>query len=239
MRRFAWLLCLVLLLSGCSWRDGDPAQTTNSQPASSEGKTSLPLSSAEDYPSAETPDPAEAPEERSRPDQPASSEQAESPSSETQSAAPEKPDLQTPLSSPEREESFAETIVQGILRRVNALRAQAGANELTLDANLCATAAVKSQEMYQAGAVSHTRPDGRDFVSFFDASVYNQVGENLFYTTYTFATADEYAGQAFENWKASSGHCANMINPEYTHIGINLYGEEGNLYFTQHFANLR
>lgn len=65
------------------------------------------------------------------------------------------------------------------------------------------------------------------------------------YTSYTTAAENIAAGRGtaagvFEQWKTSAGHNANMLDPDYTQIGIGLAAVEGSrytYYWTTDFAN--
>lgn len=57
-------------------------------------------------------------------------------------------------------------------------------------------------------------------------------GENIFYTT-----AGSSANDAFDAWKKSPGHNANMLNSVYTRIGIGRANYSGRWYWTTDFAS--
>ena len=117
---------------------------------------------------------------------------------------------------------------QEVIRLVNALRQEHGLKPLSYDWELSRVARYKSQDMKDNRYFSHTSPVyGTPFqmIKSFGIS-YRSAGENI---------ARGYATpQAVVNgWMNSSGHRANILNPDYTHIGVG-YVSGGN-YWTQMF----
>ena len=123
-----------------------------------------------------------------------------------------------------------------VLRLTNEIRAEAGVGPLTLDTTLCKAASMRSLEMDYAQLFSHTRPNGSSCfttMEYFGCS-YTTCGENI---------AAGYGSPAavVEGWKNSPGHYANMINPNFTKLGVgytptNVEGTYWN-YWTQLFSN--
>lgn len=117
---------------------------------------------------------------------------------------------------------------QEVIRLVNEIRAENGLKTLTYDWELSRVARYKSQDMKDNKYFSHTSPVyGTPFqmIKSFGIS-YRSAGENI---------ARGYATpQAVVNgWMNSSGHRANILNANYTHIGVG-YVSGGN-YWTQMF----
>jgi len=99
---------------------------------------------------------------------------------------------------------------------LNQYRQQNGLDTLTIDANLHNSADWMSTDMGVNNYFSHTDSLGRDpFVrmSAFDYDYNTWKGENI-------AAGTSSAQVAFDLWKGSSGHNANMLNPNYTVVGI-------------------
>lgn len=120
-----------------------------------------------------------------------------------------------------------------ILRRVNEVRADAGLRPLQVDYRLVETARAKSADMVANGYFGHTSPTmGSPFDQMRAAGIsYRYAGENI--------AGSSTAQQAFEMWMQSSGHRANILRPEYTHIGIGVV--PGSVYgriHTQHFIGI-
>lgn len=114
-------------------------------------------------------------------------------------------------------QGFAENT---ILKLMNKKRTEAGLKPLTLDNTLIKIARYKSNHMIQYNYFDHTTPQGNNWTSWL-ASIgyhYNTTGENIAYNNYD-------PVELFNQWWNSSGHRANMMNPNYTKIGIGvIYG---------------
>ena len=107
-----------------------------------------------------------------------------------------------------------------VLRIVNQQRAAAGLNPLTMDQGLLNTAQLRAQEIVTL--FSHKRPDGSDcFTAFPSGHMY--VGENI---------AAGYGNASFvmEGWMGSPGHRANIMDSDYSAIGIACYYAPGTTY---------
>jgi uncharacterized protein YkwD len=105
---------------------------------------------------------------------------------------------------------------QGFLGIINQYRAANGLGTLTLNGKLNDSARWMSQDMGAQNYFSHTDSQGRDpFVrmSAFGYGYNTWKGENL-------AAGVESAQAAFDLWKGSPGHNANMLNPNFTVVGI-------------------
>lgn len=116
-----------------------------------------------------------------------------------------------------------------VLTLVNAQRAQAGLSPLRLDTRAAQAAQVRAEEIQTS--FSHTRPDGSHFsTALKEAGVsYRSCGENI-------AWGQKNPQQVMEGWMNSSGHRANILNPEYTAIGIGYaQNSAGTGYWTQLF----
>lgn len=101
-----------------------------------------------------------------------------------------------------------------VVTLVNQERARQGLPALgTLD-TLTAAAQVRAPEV--ARSFSHTRPDGRSFSTVLsEAGVtnYYMAGENI-------ASGQRTPEAVMNSWMNSSGHKANILNKEFTHIGV-------------------
>ena len=117
---------------------------------------------------------------------------------------------------------------QEVIQLVNEIRQENGLKPLSYDWELSRVARYKSQDMKDNRYFSHTSPVyGTPFqmIKSFGIS-YRSAGENI---------AKGYATpQAVVNgWMNSSGHRANILNPDYTHIGVGYVS--GGSYWTQMF----
>ena len=119
---------------------------------------------------------------------------------------------------------------QEVIRLVNEIRAENGLKVLTYDWELARVARYKSQDMKDNKYFSHTSPVyGTPFQMIKNFGIsYRSAGDNI---------AKGYATpQAVVNgWMNSSGHRANILNANFTHIGVG-YVSGGN-YWTQMFIS--
>ena len=117
---------------------------------------------------------------------------------------------------------------QEVIRLVNEIRVQNGLKPLTYDWELSRVARIKSQDMKDNRYFAHNSPVyGTPFQMMKNFGIsYRSAGENI---------AKGYATpQAVVNaWMNSSGHRANILNGNFTHIGVG-YVAGGN-YWTQMF----
>lgn len=119
-----------------------------------------------------------------------------------------------------------------MLELVNAERTKAGLSPLALDSRLVGTARAKSADMVANNYFSHISPTlGSPFDQLEAASIrYRAAAENL--------AASESVASAHQLLLASSLHRANLLNPNYTHIGIGVVqGGPYGLMVTQHFIS--
>lgn len=117
-----------------------------------------------------------------------------------------------------------------MLEHVNNLRASVGREPLEYKASLQEGVTVRSDEQAQLGSLrsngkAHTRPDDSSFRTAFiylGGKEQNKLGENIaqYSSANQFALMSEkdIAERLFEQWKASPGHYANMINSRYKYF---------------------
>lgn len=102
---------------------------------------------------------------------------------------------------------------QGVLELVNAARAENGKSPLSLNSALCDVAQLRADETVQS--FSHTRPNGTScFTAIDEAGIsYRTVGENI-------AAGQATPASVMDSWMNSEGHRANILNGDFTSIGI-------------------
>lgn len=109
-------------------------------------------------------------------------------------------------------------------------RVKAGLKPLEVDMRLVKSARVKSQDMITNNYFAHNAPDGTTPWDLMKAQgvTYRMAGENL--------AGAPTVDMAHTNLMNSQGHRANILKPEYTHLGIGIVdgGKYGKM-FTQHF----
>lgn len=114
--------------------------------------------------------------------------------------------------------------IQVILSQTNALRAEVGLPPLVLNQSLSTVAQNWSQHQADYETLGHNP----DFSSQIPSGWFS-AGENV--------ASVSNPDTVVAKWKASSGHYANMINADYTDIGIGIaYSNSGIPYYTQNFA---
>ena len=105
---------------------------------------------------------------------------------------------------------------EAVASLVNAARRDAGLSELELDADLCAAAQARAQEIAQS--FSHTRPDGSSCFTILEefGISYRAAGENI-------AMGQRTPEEVMDGWMNSGGHRANILNGTFTSIGVGYY----------------
>lgn len=126
------------------------------------------------------------------------------------------------------QDANATAFEQEVIRLVNEIRVENGLKALTYDWELSRVARFKSQDMKDNKYFAHNSPVyGTPFQMMRSFGIsFRSAGENI---------AKGYATpQAVVNgWMNSSGHRANILNANYTHIGVGYVS--GGSYWTQMF----
>lgn len=116
--------------------------------------------------------------------------------------------------------------VSEVLALVNAERAKNGCAPLTLDTELTSNANVRAKKIVEV--FSHTRPNGeRCFTAVTVDWMY--VGENI-------AMGYPTAEAVMDGWMNSDGHRKNILNGDFTKIGIGVCSSGGAMYWVQLFV---
>lgn len=117
------------------------------------------------------------------------------------------------------EEATAEmTQAEAVLKLVNAERKKAGLQPLTLSNKLTNIAYTKAKDMAEKNYFSHQSPtygSPFDMLKQFGVS-FSAAGENI-------AAGQKSAEEVMNSWMNSSGHKANILNANYTQIGVGFY----------------
>lgn len=124
------------------------------------------------------------------------------------------------------QDSYAKEVV----RLVNAERAKAGLSPLTINDGVAKAAQVRAHEIKDT--FSHTRPDGSNFSTILTQNgiTYRGVGENIAY-------GQNSPESVMQSWMNSSGHRANILNKDFTAIGVGHYKDGSGVdYWTQIFV---
>ncbi len=125
---------------------------------------------------------------------------------------------------------------QEIFSETNTERQKAGVRELKYNSLLEKSAEAKVRDMFEKHYFEHTSPTGEALTDILNDTGYEYVvaGENL--AMGKFATNQEVV----DAWMESQGHRANILNGEYTDVGIYaktaLYGSRRVTIVVQHFG---
>jgi len=116
-----------------------------------------------------------------------------------------------------------------VLTLVNSERAKAGLKPLKLNATLTKSAQAKAVDMHDKHYFDHTSPT---YGSPFDQMTkfgykYSYAGENI-------AQGQKTPKEVMDAWMNSAGHRANILNSNYTEIGIGYVSD--NSYWVQQFG---
>ena len=131
---------------------------------------------------------------------------------------------------PEQDNTTSASYVQQVIDLVNEERAKAGLSPLTESSSVAQAADIRAKEI--ATSFSHTRPDGSSFSTALQQSgaSYRGAGENIAYGQRT-------PEAVMNSWMNSQGHRANILNENYTTIGVGYYEDaNGTGYWTQLFT---
>lgn len=119
-----------------------------------------------------------------------------------------------------------------ILKLVNAERSKNGLSALEMDWQVNRVASYKSQDMADNNYFSHTSPtygSPFDMLSSFNVN-YRSAGENI-------AKGQKTAQSVMNAWMNSSGHRANILSKNFTHLGVGYVEQNGTTYWTQMFVS--
>ena len=144
---------------------------------------------------------------------------------------PDSPDNNKPEnpSLPDTDTENADFVRQ-VVDLVNRERAKAGLSPVTADTSIQAAAQVRAREIEKS--FSHTRPDGSSFSTALTQQgvTYRGSGENI-------AWGQKTPEQVMNGWMNSEGHRANILNKNFTKIGVGYHqNASGTNYWTQLFT---
>ncbi|WP_455541844.1 CAP domain-containing protein [Intestinibacter sp.] len=118
-----------------------------------------------------------------------------------------------------------------VLNLVNKERVAKGLKPLTLNKELSKVATIKSKDMIDNNYFDHTSPtygSPFDMMKAFNIS-YKTAGENI-------AMGQKTPSEVMNAWMNSSGHRANILNANFTELGVGIYKDaKGSIYWTQMF----
>ena len=133
---------------------------------------------------------------------------------------------------PDMDEAIPQnSISQEMLAQVNQQRRNAGLSELKLSQELTKVAEIKAEDMRDSGYFSHTSPNyGTPFDMMKEFGInYRTAGENI-------AKGQASVEAVMADWMNSEGHRANILNENFTHLGVGYCTDaSGNSYWVQMF----
>ncbi|MYL50597.1 hypothetical protein GLV98_13950 [Halobacillus litoralis] len=179
----------------------------------------------QEQPKPETPVKEEPKQEEPKQEAPAPQPEAE------QAPAPEQPaeeEVQKEENTQEEATSEVSAFEKQVVELTNQEREKQGLAPLKLDTELSAVAKDKSLDMQQNNYFSHNSPNyGSPFDMMKSYGIdYRTAGENI-------AMGQTTPEEVVQGWMNSQGHRENIMNPDFTHIGVG-HAEDGN-YWTQMF----
>lgn len=179
------------------------------------------------------------PKETPSSDEPRSKSESKSDQPKTPKDEPKLPSQSQAVSSAEKKPNNREpappaslsSFERKVVALVNAERTGEGLKPLKADVQLSGVARKKSADMRDSGYFSHQSPtygSPFDMMSRFGVK-YQAAAENI-------AAGQPSPESVVKGWMNSSGHRANILNPEFTHIGVG-HVEGGSMehYWTQQF----
>jgi len=121
-----------------------------------------------------------------------------------------------------------ESVVDQVVRLTNIEREKAGVRKLDNHSLLEAIAQHQARDMSLMRKLTHSDRQGRDVSQRADLYKYawTAIGENV-------AQGQRSAKEVVEDWMTSKGHRANILNPDFSEIGV---AREGN-YWVQVFGS--
>ena len=167
-----------------------------------------------------------------RPEQKPEQKPEEKPEQKPEEKPEQKPESK-PEESPEQtpeEEGAIHPYIQQVVNLVNAERAKGGLAPLTINTKVQAAAQVRAKECEQS--FSHTRPNGTSFATALKEQnvSYRSAGENI-------AWGQRSPREVVNAWMNSAGHRANIMNANFTTIGVGYYqNAKGTNYWCQLFT---
>jgi uncharacterized protein YkwD len=134
-----------------------------------------------------------------------------------------------------------------ILQLTNEARRKNGLPSLDSDNDLAVKARGKSDDMLTNNYFSHTSPEGTTLKDRLQEEkpasfkTISRIGENIYMGARFDYSADikTQARMIVDGWMTSPGHRRNILDPNYTHIGVGVSAKDKMCYATQIFAQVK
>lgn len=154
-----------------------------------------------------------------------------------------RPDARMRFSPRNADLAYLGDLERAVFRLTNEARQRHGVSPLTWDSSLGGAARAHSADMLQQNYFSHQSPDGRPFHERLRAaspSGLTMSAENIWSGTgYDPGDTSRLARMIVDTWLASPGHRQNLLNPEYTAIGVGVVARGRDIRATQVFGGRR
>jgi uncharacterized protein YkwD len=136
--------------------------------------------------------------------------------------------------------TYLEKLEDLVFQKTNQHRRVKGLAPLSQDNELREIARAYSNDMLARRFFDHTTPDGISF----DERILDRyrhrvrfVGENIWYASgYNLGKIHQIAKEIVDDWMSSPGHRDNMLDPDFTHLGVGISGRNGTIRATQEFV---
>ncbi|KMY54531.1 hypothetical protein AC623_11900 [Bacillus sp. FJAT-27231] len=203
--------------------EAKPAPTTKPAPEAKPAPTTKPAPEAKPAPTTKP-----APEAKPAPTTKPAPEAKPAPTTKPAPEAKPAPTTKPAPSKPSQTTAGLSAFEQQVVDLTNQERQKAGLQPLKADTQLSSVARKKSEDMLAKNYFSHTSPTyGSPFDMMKQFGItYRTAGENI-------AKGQRTPAEVVKAWMESPGHRANILNKDYTHIGVG-YVENGNIW-TQMF----
>ena len=152
------------------------------------------------------------------------------PDSNTNSKPESKPETPSTENKPSTPSGNFANFQKEVLDLVNVERSNRGLQPLKFNSELSNVATLKSQDMIDKNYFDHTSPtygSPFDMMKKFGIS-YRAAGENI-------AMGQKTPQEVMNSWMNSDGHRKNILNPDFTELGVGIASNGSSLYWTQMF----
>jgi uncharacterized protein YkwD len=135
---------------------------------------------------------------------------------------------------------YLEKIENLVFEMTNQLRRAKGLAPLSKDDELRNVARAYSDDMLVRRFFDHTTPDGVSFDERISNNYHHWVrfmGENIWSAFgYNPSNTQKLAKEIVDDWMSSPNHRANLLDPDFTHLGVGVSARNGTIRATQEFV---
>jgi uncharacterized protein YkwD len=164
------------------------------------------------------------------------------PSAPPPASPSEQPPSETSRNTPEPHATW-DDVEREILEITNQERAAAHLKPVAAEDTLRLTARAQSADMIARHFAQHINPSGEspaDRIMKFHRRLIGEAGENIWEASgQTYAANPKLAAVIMDTWMHSPHHRANILNPNYTHLGVGVIIQGNEVRATQNFGQVR